>query len=57
MDEKQLQAAVQEAAKDGRISCHDARRLAEELNVSYSEVGRACDVLGIKIQACELGCF
>ncbi len=44
-------------AKDKRISCRTARKIAEEAGVSYREVGRLADELGIKITGCELGCF
>lgn len=49
--------SVKKAAKDGRISCTAARRLAEELKVPPRVVGEAADALKIKIKACELGCF
>ncbi|TEB10757.1 hypothetical protein Psfp_04115 [Pelotomaculum sp. FP] len=49
--------AVQRAAKDGRISCTEARKLAEELKVPVGVVGEAADELKVKIKACELGCF
>ncbi|MCR4399505.1 MAG: hypothetical protein QHH05_09570 [Syntrophomonadaceae bacterium] len=48
---------LQETASGQRISCTEARRIAEELGVSPRAVGAACDELGIKIFACELGCF
>lgn len=48
---------VKERAKDGRISCPQARKIAEELNVTVREVGHACDELKIKLHECELGCF
>jgi len=54
--EKLLQK-VQEAAMDNRISCTVARKVGEELGVPLRRVGDACDELGIKIYACELGCF
>jgi LAO/AO transport system kinase len=31
--------------------------IAEELKVSYSEVGKSANELKIKIKNCELGCF
>lgn len=55
--EEEIRAAVREAASDGKLSCTRARRLAEELGVAPREIGRAADDLGIKIKACELGCF
>jgi hypothetical protein len=39
------------------LSCEKARELAEELKVPVSEIGRICNVLKIKISACQLGCF
>jgi len=44
-------------AQGGRISCAQARAIAQRLGVPYLEVGRAADELGIKITDCELGCF
>ncbi len=49
--------ALRRAAPEGRISCPRARELAAELGVPVRTVGEACDRLGIKICACELGCF
>ncbi|TEB04579.1 hypothetical protein Psch_03339 [Pelotomaculum schinkii] len=49
--------AVQRAAKDGRMSCTEARKLAEELKVPVGSVGEAADELKVKITSCELGCF
>jgi LAO/AO transport system kinase len=57
MDKKQIEHEVQKAAEDGRISCHEARALAEKLEVPYSDVGKVCDALKIKLHSCELGCF
>lgn len=48
---------VQEASKDKRLSCTAARKVGEELGIPLRQVGEACDELGIKIFACELGCF
>ncbi|MDI6689352.1 MAG: hypothetical protein QMD66_00290 [Actinomycetota bacterium] len=49
--------AVKAEAKEGKISCPQARKLAEKLKVSPLEVGRVANHLGIKIYGCELGCF
>jgi len=42
---------------DRKITCAAARGLAEELGVSYAEIGAVADELGIKIHSCQLGCF
>ncbi|MDD3653903.1 MAG: hypothetical protein PHO01_06940 [Desulfotomaculaceae bacterium] len=53
----ELLEAVKKVSKDGRISCHEARKLANELNIPKKNVKLAADELKIKIYACELGCF
>lgn len=52
-----LDKKLKERAPDGRISCQEARQVAEELGLDYSEVGAACDRLRIRIHSCQLGCF
>lgn len=49
--------AVKAAATEGRLTCARAHQLAAELNVPLLLVGQAADALGIKIVACQLGCF
>ncbi len=56
VDEK-VKEAVKAGAKDGRIPCAVALKLAEELGVPALEVGKAANALGIKIAQCSLGCF
>lgn len=55
--DKKLKAALEEIAPDAEVSCQEARKLAEELGVDYSEVGAMCNTLKIKIRSCQLGCF
>jgi hypothetical protein len=57
MEKPEVEEAVRLAAKDGPLTCHDARELAEKLGVDYQVVGQACNDLGVKIRVCELGCF
>jgi hypothetical protein len=57
MDQENVKREVEQAAQDGRLTCHEARALAERLGVDYGAVGQACNELNIKIHACELGCF
>lgn len=54
---KELKEKMLEKVADGRLSCAAARKLAEDLGISYKEVGAAADELGIKIRDCQLGCF
>ena len=49
--------ALEREAEGGRMSCARAQELAGELGVPLSVVGRALDLLGIKITECQLGCF
>ncbi len=48
---------LQKHAKDGRIACGVALRLAQELGVSTQKVGETANQLKIKIINCSLGCF
>lgn len=48
---------IKEEAVDGKLTCTRAHELAKELGLAVRVVGRACDILGIKIIECELGCF
>ncbi|MDR1701663.1 MAG: hypothetical protein LBR56_02680 [Sporomusaceae bacterium] len=50
-------AKVKEAAKDGRLSCAAAFKLANEENVAPAVIGKAADTAKIKIINCQLGCF
>ena len=52
-----LLEVVKMEAPEGKLSCCRALQLAEKLEVSPSDVGRAANELKIKIVRCELGCF
>jgi hypothetical protein len=54
--EKVIEVVKREAV-EGRITCARAQQLAAELGVPIPLVGRALDLLGIKIIECQLGCF
>jgi len=56
MKEKLKKELINKAV-NGKISCAVARKIAEELEVSYKEIGSAADELAIKIKDCQLGCF
>jgi hypothetical protein len=55
--EKTLGDALLAEARDGSIACAQALALCERLGCRPQAVGEACDRLGIKIVACQLGCF
>ncbi len=48
---------VRAAISGERISCADARKVAEKLGLEYGLVGYIIDQLEIKIVDCDLCCF
>lgn len=54
---KLIERLLKERSNDGKITCAEARKIAEEIGVPYIEVGRVANELKIKIRKCELGCF
>lgn len=52
-----IKEAIRRKAVDNRLPCPVARAIADELSVSFREVGETADDLHIKITDCELGCF
>jgi hypothetical protein len=50
-------AAINEASEGGRITCEAAWKVADRLNVSKLDVGCACESMGVKVSACQLGAF
>jgi molybdopterin-guanine dinucleotide biosynthesis protein len=52
-----IKQLLKDKAVGGDLGCAAARHIAEELNASYSDVGKAANELKIKIKNCELGCF
>jgi len=57
MDQEKMTDVIRSAAQNNRLTCEKAHDLARELNVSLQEIGAVCNVLNIKISACQLGCF
>jgi hypothetical protein len=57
MNQEKMIDAIRSAAQNNRLTCEKAHDLARELNVSLQEIGAVCNVLKIKISACQLGCF
>jgi molybdopterin-guanine dinucleotide biosynthesis protein len=54
---EKIRSLLKERSTERKIPCTLARRIAEELHVSYREIGDAANELDIKITSCELGCF
>lgn len=60
MDEEipeELIQAIRQGSSEGRITCEKAHEIAKELNLPLPLVGKALDMLGVKITKCQLGCF
>ena len=57
MKQEEIIAKLKEAAKDGKIPCAMAFKIAKECNVSTKEIGNLLNQLKIKISSCQLGCF
>ena len=52
-----IETLKKRAGEERRLACGEAFRIAAELDVPVAEVGRACNELGIRVVACQLGCF
>jgi hypothetical protein len=48
---------VRQRTTDGKITCTDAHRIAQDLNVTPAEVGVMIDVLEVRVSKCQLGLF
>ena len=57
MKQEEIIAKLKDAAKDGKIPCARAFKIAQECNVSTKEIGNLLNQVKIKISNCQLGCF
>lgn len=57
MVEEEIRAALREAAREGKISCAVAHKIAAEKEVSLKRVGELLNEMKIKVSECQLGCF
>jgi hypothetical protein len=55
--QEEIMAKLKEAAREGKIPCAMAFKIAKECNVSTKEIGNLLNQLKIKITSCQLGCF
>jgi hypothetical protein len=53
----ELKEEIMKRVVAGKLACAAARKIAEDLHLTYKEVGEAADELSVKIKSCELGCF
>ncbi|MEN6349150.1 MAG: hypothetical protein ABFD08_07115 [Syntrophomonas sp.] len=56
-DKDELIKKLLEKFPQKRITCTEAHETARELNIETRELGELCDEAGLRICACELGCF
>ncbi len=52
-----LAEALRKAAPTGRLSCRAAFEVAESMRVRPSEVGKAADLVEVRLVECQLGLF
>ncbi|KUG05761.1 hypothetical protein ASZ90_016801 [hydrocarbon metagenome] len=57
MDDEKIRAAFEKEGITTDIKCPEAFAIAEKYGVSKTEVARYCNTHGVKIRACQLGCF
>ncbi len=56
LDER-IAESIKARAEGTRIACTAATRIAKDLGVTMEEVGRAADLIEIKVNKCQLGLF
>lgn len=54
---KKIEEAVQERTQEGKLSCGNAFRIAENLGVTPRAVGQVTDELEVHLYRCQLGLF
>jgi len=52
-----IEKAIRRSLANGRLACAEAWRIADRYGLRKMEVSSACEALGIKISACQLGSF
>ena len=55
--ENELEKKIKASLVEGKLPCAIAFKIANELKVSPSNVGKAANRLSVKISNCQLGCF
>jgi hypothetical protein len=48
---------LEKGARDGNLACAAAFQLAADLQQSPAEIGKAADLIGIRLVKCQLGLF
>jgi len=53
----EVREKIQEKVRDGQIACAVAFQVAEQLAAEPAEIGKALDLMEIKLMKCQLGLF
>jgi len=54
---KEIENALKEVSENGRVTCGAVWAIADRLGTERKAVSTACETLGLKIRACQLGTF
>jgi hypothetical protein len=57
MKKEELIEKAKGESRNGKISCRQAFKLAEETGLSPKDLGSLLNEIGVKVSACQLGCF
>jgi len=57
MDEEKIRKAFAAEGIEKEIKCPQAFAIAEKYKVSKLDIATYCNTHGVKIRACQLGCF
>jgi LAO/AO transport system kinase len=57
MDREKLAEKAKALSKNGKISCKQALKLAEEEGISSRDLGNLLNEIKVKVASCQLGCF
>ena len=56
-EEEKARELIRDRQRDGRLSCAEIFRIAEESGVPRKRVGELMNELEFKVVHCQLGCF
>jgi hypothetical protein len=57
MEEDKISSAFEKEGIAHEIMCPQAFSIAEKYNLKKSDIAAYCNSHGVKIRACQLGCF
>jgi hypothetical protein len=57
MDKEKVTQKINSLSKNGKISCKQALKLAEEEGISSRDLGTLLNEIKVKVASCQLGCF